>query len=470
MNRMKRRYFIKTTAALAATLSTGVSALASISFPEPGLKFVLTGGRCFYKDQWQVLDVGIEEGGRIKVGSPNSLQASEHIDVTNKIVSPGFIDILADNAANPERTYKIFEKYKVTDGVTTALQMHGGSPDCAAYYKTFNAIPHVINFGVSTSVMRIRYGTSNLMERKKKVEKCLEEGALGVSHSIEYQPTLYEEILDYARLAKKYDRTFFLHLRYSSKEQELDGVDEAIRIAKESGAKVHIDHLHSTGGTFHMMEALEKLQSANAQGLRMTCCVYPYSFWATYLNSKRFDEGWQKRYGLTYRDLQLVGTGERLTAESFKRYRELKKLAAVPEGTLPLDVTVDLALKMDFCMIGSDGGIEYEPHANSHPRGAGCFATSIRHGLAIGMPLEKILEKVTALPRSILLPALKERGVLSDGAWADLTVFDQSQVNGRATVTNPNQFSDGIEMVFVNGKMAYRNGKLDTFGGVGIKY
>ena len=467
---MKRRSFIKATGALTVTLTSGVSAVARISFPEQSdLKIVLRGGKCFYQDKWQVLDIGIDESGKIKIGSLNSLQAAELVDVTNKIVSPGFIDILADNAANPERTYKIFEKFKVTDGVTTALQMHGGSPNCAAYYKTFNALPHYINFGVSTSVMRIRYSTSSLVEQKKKVEKCLEEGALGVSHSIEYQPTPYNEVLEYAKLAKKYDRTFFLHLRYSSAEQELEGVDEAIRIAKESGARVHIDHLHSTGGTFHMLDALDKIQTANSQGLQITCCVYPYSFWATYLHSKRFDEGWQKRYGLTYNDLQLVGTGERLTAASFKRYRELKKLAAVPEGTLPLVNTVDLALKRDFCMIGSDGGIESEPHANSHPRGAGCFSTAIRHGLDIGMSLEKILEKVTTLPRSIILSAMRDRGVLSDGAWADITVFYLAKVNGKATVTNPNQFSDGIEIVFVNGKLAYRNGKLEAPGGVGIR-
>ncbi len=456
---------------MAAALATDISSFASVSFPNASdVKMVLRGGRSFYKDKWQVLDIGLDVGGKLKLADLNSLQGDEIIDVSNKIVSPGFIDILSDNSATPQRTYQIVEKFKITDGVTTALQMHGGNATTAAYYKTFGTLPHYINYGVSTAVMHVRYAISNLAERKKKVEKCLEEGALGVSHSIEYQPTPYEETLEYAKLAKKYDRTFFLHLRYSSSEKELEGVDEAIRIAKDSGARVHIDHVHSTGGTFHMKEALDKIQAANAQGFRLTCCVYPYSFWATYLHSKRFDDGWQKRYGLTYNDLRLVGTGERLTAESFARYRGLKKLAAVPEGTLPLVDTVDLALKRDFCMIGSDGGIEYEPHANSHPRGAGCFSTAIRHGLDIGLPLEKILEKVTTLPRSLILPAMNDRGILKDGSWADLVVFDQARVNARATVENPNQFSDGIDLVAVNGKIAYRDGKLQNTGGVGIHY
>ncbi len=75
------------------------------------------------------------------------LEATETIDVTDRVVAPGFIDVLADNSANPAATYPIFEKYKVADGVSTALQMHGGSADCAAYYAEFGARPHLINYG-----------------------------------------------------------------------------------------------------------------------------------------------------------------------------------------------------------------------------------------------------------------------------------------------------------------------------------
>ncbi len=466
---MKRRTFLRS-AGLIAALSPA-SSLASISVNDAGpYTTVLQGGRCFVRGVLQSKDIAVDDRGKIKIGEPGSLQGLEIIQVGGKIISPGFIDILSDNTANPQRTYTIVERFKVTDGVTTALQMHGGSANTATHYATFSALPHYINFGVSTAVMQIRYAISSLAERKKRVEKCLEEGALGVSHSLEYQPTPYAETIEYARLAKKFDRPLFLHLRYSSKEQELEGVDEAIRLAKESGARVHIDHLHSTGGTYHMQEALDKIQTANDQGSSLTCCVYPYSFWATYLHSKRFGEGWQRRYGLTYHDLRLVGTGERLTAESFARYMAAKRLAAVPEGTLPLENTVDLALKRDFCMIGSDGGIEYEAHANSHPRGAGCFSTSIRHGLDIGMTLEKILDKVTTLPRNLIQPALKDRGMIADGAWGDLVVFDPDTIKGNATVENPNQFSAGIEIVLVNGKIVYRNGKLNATPGVGIHY
>jgi N-acyl-D-aspartate/D-glutamate deacylase len=313
--------------------------------------------------------------------------------------------------------------------------------------------------------MAIRAGAGG----RRVIEKNLDEGALGVSHSLEYQPAPYAEMLEYAKLAKKYERPVFLHLRYSSSEKELYGVDEAIRLARESGARVHIDHLHSTGGTFHMDQALEKIRTANSEGLSITTCVYPYSYWATYLSNNRFANGWQQRYRLSYSDLTIVGSSERLTERTFAHYRKTSKLAAVPEGTMPLDRTVDLALKEDFCMIGSDGGIQFEPRANSHPRGAGCFATAIRHGLDIGIPLEKILEKMTSLPRRVVHPALKDRGILEDGAIADLTVFDPQTIRGNATIENPNQFSSGIDLVILRGKIAFRDGKLLAKHGSAIK-
>jgi N-acyl-D-aspartate/D-glutamate deacylase len=386
------------------------------------------------------------------------------LEYPGQVIAPGFIDMLADNSTG-WATYRVFEKYKVSDGVTTALQMHGGSADSGAWYPEARLRPHRINYGVSTFVMGIRGRVGDPAARLDRVERNLAAGALGVSHSIEYQPTPYAEVLGYARLARKYDRPLVLHLRYSSAEQELDGVREGIQLAEASQARLHIAHLHSTGGTFHMTEALDLIRAANARGLTITTCVYPYTYWATYLNSRRFDPGWQERYGLTWADLRVVGTGERLTPESFARYRKTATLVAVPEGVMPAARTIDLALRESFCMIGSDGGIASEPRANSHPRGAGCFATAIRHGLDLGIPLERLLDKMTTLPRALVRPNLQDRGVLEEGAVADLVVFDPATIRGQATVENPNQASTGIALVLVGGGIAYRAGRwLDQQG------
>jgi N-acyl-D-aspartate/D-glutamate deacylase len=464
---MRRRTFLQLSLPVLLAVDLPACTPAVQSVEPQALPLVLHGGKAFYQNRWQTLDVGIDGSGKLRFG-PN-LHGQETIDVSGKIVSPGFVDILADNSLDPESTYDTFERYKVSDGVTTALQMHGGSPDCGSYYARFSRLTHHINYGVSTFVMMIRGEGGTVATRKKLIEQNLDQGALGVSHSLEYQPTPFDEVLEYAKLAKKYDRPVFLHLRYSSKEQELDGVDEAIRLAQQSGACVHIDHLHSTGGTFHMEAALDKIRQANSAGMSITTCVYPYSYWATYLYNRRFDPGWQQRYSLTYNDLRVVGTPERLTPQSFARYRKSSKLVAVPDGVMPLDKTVDLALNEPFCMIGSDGGIQFEARANSHPRGAACFATSIRHAVEIKMPLETIIQKMTSVPCSVVSSSMKGRGVLEEGAIADLTVFDVATIRGNATVENPNQFSSGIELTIVNGKVSFRDGKPGIKSGLAIR-
>ncbi len=465
---MKRRDFIKHTS-LAAAGTTLIPSWLRGQMNIERYPLVISGGKAFINGQWRTPFIGITPEGRLRI-SAKDLMGIELLDASGLIVSPGFIDILADNSANPKHTYLIYEKYKLTDGVTTALQMHGGSHEVWKYYPYFEKKPHWTNYGVSTKIMNIRYRYDRLPERLRDVERCLDAGALGVSHSIEYQPTPYTELIRYAKLAKQYERPLFLHLRYSSEAKELEGVDEALRLTRDTGVRMHIDHLHSTGGTFHMAEALEKIKAGRAEGLPITTDVYPYSYWATYLHSKRFAPGWRERYELDYPDLTVVGTGEKLTESTFNRYRAMKGvLVAVPPGTMPLESTVDLALREDFCMIGSDGGLERERHANNHPRGAGCFATAIQHGLRIGLKLEDVLAKMTTLPRQLLRPNLDNRGVLEDGALADLTLFDPQTVAGAATVANPNQFSRGIQAVILRGKIAYARDELKTRNGQAIR-
>ena len=433
-------------------------------------KLVIKNGKVYTNDSLKQIYVGITTDNKIKL-SEKAITAAKEIDATGKIVSPGFVDILADNAANPQSTYQIFEKYKLADGLTTVLQMHGGAAYPGKFYQEFGAKPHYVNYGVGVFVMVIRYQTQSLPMRYKLVEQGLAEGGLGVCHSLEYQPTPYAEVKEYAKLAKKYERPLFLHLRYSSQDKELEGVKEAIQLAQETGARVHIDHLHSTGGTFNMEKALELIQNANNFGTEVTTCVYPYSYWATYLVSKRFDPGWQQRFGLTYKDLTIVGTGEKLTESTFNVYRHRAGvLVAVPEGTMPMDKTIDLALQTDFCMIASDGGIESEPKANNHPRGAGCFATAIRHGMDIGMSLEKVLSKITTLPSKLMRGAMDTRGSIDDGKIADITIFDPKTINAKASVANPNQFSDGIDHVIINGEVVFQDKKIIASRGKGIKY
>lgn len=433
---------------------------------------VLTGGRVIDPASGfdQIANVAIDGNKVVKI-TQSDVVGWKEIDCSGLVVSPGFVDVLGDNSTNPSETYSTFEKYKVTDGVTTVLQMHGGAVDHSQYYAKFSQKAHWTNWGVSTKVMILQDRYQNSSRRVREVRKALEAGALGVSVSPEYKPISYNEMFQMAYLAEMYNVPFFIHTRYSSEERELDGVREAIRLAEESGAHVHIDHLHSTGGTYHMQEALQLIEEARDHGARITTCVYPYDYWATYLHSRRFAPGWRARYGLKYTDLTIVGSGERLNQYSFAKYRkQCGVLAAVPSGTMPKSQLLYPALRKSFTIIGSDGGIEKNKCANNHPRGAGTFATAIREGLKAGLSLRDILYKVTAGPAEIIgEKALGSRGHILAGSIADITVFNLSTINGAATVANPNQFSRGIELVVVNGKVAYYEGRLLHKNGESIR-
>ncbi len=443
-----RRHFLTQLAALgAANLLPGVSPTA----------LIIRHGRVYLDGRLQEMDLGITPEGRIQV-SPRGLGEARVLDARGGVVAPGFIDILADNRHGG---MEVFERYKLSDGVTSALLLHGGASDVAGYHRSRDGMPHWVNHGVAAKMADIRPAHPDVPSRLRQARSCLAAGALALSYSIEYAPAPYEELLAYARLAAEFDRPFFLHLRHSARETELTGVDEAIRLAREGRARIHIDHLHSTGGTHAMPEALARIRKARAEGLEVTCCVYPYGSWATYLASQRFAPGWQKRFGLDYGDLEVVGTGERLTSRTFEAYRRRPEiLVAVPERTMRLEKTVDLALQEDFCLVGSDGGIEREGGANNHHRGAGAFATVLRRTQDLGWPLERILAILGDRPRNLLRPALEDRGVIRDGAVADLVVFDPAQVRSPASVARPAQHSLGFHAVLVGGRLAYTPGRF----------
>ena len=161
-----RREFLKKSALLAAASAVASDSLSQM-FPDEKLQeeivydYVIENGDVFFERKLQKLYVGINSTGKLKI-SQSPLKGQHHIDATNRIVSPGFVDILADNSSNPEDTYKTFESYKVSDGVTSALQLHGGHHKAGPYYRAFAKKSHYINWGVSTKVMNIRRNKSQL--------------------------------------------------------------------------------------------------------------------------------------------------------------------------------------------------------------------------------------------------------------------------------------------------------------------
>ena len=214
---------------------------------------------------------------------------------------------------------------------------------------------------------------------------------------------------------------------------------------------MHIGHINSTGGTFSMRQSLALIDSARSEGLEITACVYPYAFWAAYLNSARYDAGWQKRFRISSGDLQVAGSAERLTGESFKKYRNQQKL--VVAYAIPEENVVE-AFRSPYVMIASDAILE--AGFNNHPRASGTFARVIGRYVREQriLPLMDALEKMTILPARRMehsTRVFKKKGRLSIGADADMVIFDYETISDRATVEHPERESTGVHYVIVGG-------------------
>jgi dihydroorotase len=217
---------------------------------------------------------------------------------------------------------------------------------------------------------------------------------------------------------------------------------------------VHIVHITSMG-LGETRQCLTMIEEARARGLDITTEAYPYTAGMTDLGSAIFDEGWQGRQGgITYHDLQWAATGERLTAESFARYRKQGGYVAI--HSIPESI-VQLAMGHPLVMIASDGILN---EGKGHPRAAGTFARVLgryvreQHSLS----LMDAVRKMTVMPADRL--GMGNKGRIAIGADADVTVFDAARVTDRATFENPAQYSEGIPFVVVGGTLVVERGQL----------
>jgi dihydroorotase len=212
------------------------------------------------------------------------------------------------------------------------------------------------------------------------------------------------------------------------------------------------------------------IDGARKRGLDVTTEAYPYTAGQTRVESAMFDPGWQDRLSITYQDLQWVTTGERLTAESFERYRKnggFVILHSIPEEA------ARQAIAYPGVMIASDGRME---QGTGHPRGAGTYARVLGHYVREekALTLMEALQKMTLLPArrlEALSPQMARKGRIKEGADADITVFDAARVIDKATFEKPNQYSEGIPFVLVGGVFVVRDGQIveGVKPGVGIK-
>jgi dihydroorotase len=248
----------------------------------------------------------------------------------------------------------------------------------------------------------------------------------------------------------------FTHVRHAN----IVSIQEVVSDAILTGAPLHIVHINSVS-LGQIQFALDLVNDAQKRGFDISAELYPYTAGSTMLQSAMFDEGWQAEKGISYADIQWVKTGERLTRETFEKYRK-EGGAVIAHVMKPEWIRTGIAAP--GVMIASDG-MAYSKLA--HPRTAGTFSRVlgkyVREDKVID--LNTAIEKMTLLPARRLeniAPAMRFKGRIQVGADADITIFNPDTVIDKATFEKGLEFSAGIEYVLVNGAFVLKNGKTVT--------
>jgi hypothetical protein len=427
--------------------------------PGQSADVVFTNGRIIDPDTGfdRIGNVALVDNAIVEI-SDGPIPAARTIDATGLVVSPGFIDILSYEP----NSYG--EWWKVADGVTANIGMHGLRFDSTDFHARWEAEGVPIHFGGAVHNSYVRNGLgflpddpatgSELTDISSAIDAQIRGGYIGIHAQPEYAPGVSPtELLDMGTRAAALGVPLCVHARFSDNIApglQADATGELVSVARETGCHVHVEHINSTGGTGRMAEALDEIQAAIDEGLRMTSCMYPYEFWATTLRSARFRD-WQEKYGITYEDLQVAGTNETLTEATFQEAYDANLLTAafaIPAGD------IDLGFQRSFMMLGSDAILE--PSHNNHPRSTGCYARTLGFYVREQQIVSLIdaLAMMTIRPANLLgigAPAMRRKGRMQIGADADITIFNPNTIADRSTIADPAQESVGVEYVFVNG-------------------
>jgi dihydroorotase/N-acyl-D-amino-acid deacylase len=359
-----------------------------------------------------------------------------------------------------------------------------------------------------------------LEKMKALVAQAMQQGALGISTALIYPPGHYaktEELIELAKVAAQYGGIYASHMR-SEGLNEVAAVREALRIGQEAHIPVEIFHLKVSGKSRagKMIEIVRMIQEARDSGQDVTADMYPYLAGATALASSLppwVADGGMSKLLERLRDpavrqrikTEMSATGERtwenlyldaggasgvmvssVVNPELKQYtgKTVAEIAAMQKKE-PLDALFDFVLadnglssalyfiaseedlqtglRQPWTSIGLDAsempldGPLYEPH--THPRTFGSMPRFLGHyvrELQL-LPLEQAIRKITSLPAQ--REHLVGRGLVKEGFFADITIFDPGSIIDKATYTEPAQLAEGVQYVLVNGQVAFESSK-----------
>lgn len=468
-----------------------------------------------------IADVYLRDGAVVAIGPDLPVpEDADIIDVEGLHVGPGFVDLHS-------HVHSIAgHRLQALDGVTTALDLEAGLMPVALAYAEAARQGRPLNYGFSASWGMAR-GQAHLgiepdarlssslallgepdWQRSSTpqelshwmslLQRDLADGALGIGILIGYAPrTDPDEFLSVARLAAEAGAPTYTHVRElveADPTTPIDGAEEVVRAAAETGATMHHCHVNSTSRR-HIDRVLGLLERSQSEGSRLSVETYPYGAGSTGIGAFFLAPERLPAWGIGASDIVVVETGERVADE--RRLRELREVDPAAECIVEFldeELSADRALlhralAYPDSIVASDampvlwgGGVTdsrdwpLPPGGSTHPRTAGTFAKSLRlmvRETGAWSWLEAF-RRCSYLPARVLdeiAPDARAKGHLGVGADADVVVLDSDRITDAATYFDSTRPSVGVRHLFVGGVPVVRDGALqaDAYPGTPVR-
>lgn len=456
-----------------------------------------------------LVNVGIT-GDRISYVGKNEVKAKEVIDAKGKFVAPGFIDphTHADRWVEDRKRNELLAW--LYQGVTTVFAGNDGFGPykIGEKIKQFEDIGMGTNFALFVGFGPVRQAilsnnnvtptADQLEQMKNMVAQGMQEGAIGFSTGLIYLPQMFSKTNEVGALYKeaaKYNAVYDTHMRNEGDRVE-ESVDEVLTIGDHVNLPLHISHIKIAGeSNWGKADAIiAKINKARAKGINLTANQYPFiasmtglkatliPAWAQEGGSKKTLERFENPTDLErikktlakksddgYKRIVVMSKNKKLAQITGKSVYDIAQMWGKPNEDAVIDIfKMDIGvscvnfsmseddvvklMKQPWVMTGSDGG-------GQHPRTYSTFTRIIEEYVQ----KRKLMSLSWAIHRATGLTAttfnLKDRGFIKEGYYADVIVFDPKNVKANSTFPEPEQYSEGMDYVFVNGVKAIDKGK-----------
>ena len=470
---------------------------------------------------WFEADIGVSGDRITAIGDLSGATAATQIDASGLIVAPGFIDPHT-HAIRGIFDVPTADSALLQGVTTLTEGNDGSSPwPIAEHYREIEALRISPNWAVFIGQGTVRSELigaedreptpAELEQMKTMIARAMEEGALGISTGLFYVPgsfTSTEEVIELSVVAAEYGGIYISHMREEA-AQLIDSVNETIRIGEEAGIPVQMTH-HKVIGAPNWgasVDSLRLVDEARGRGVDITIDQYPYTASQTGINA--LIPQWAQEGGNDALLARLDSEETRQTIKNEVVERILfdrgggdpanvfisrnswdpsmagKNLAQLtieagmdpsPENAAEVvfDILrnggatavyhaigpddVDRIMRHPATAIGSDGPVGIFGEGAPHPRQYGTFARVLGHYVRERgvISLEQAIRKMTSMTAQRL--SIQDRGLIAEGFFADVAIFDADEIIDRATFEDPHQYAVGMKHVLVNGEIVVRDG------------